>query len=72
MDISLIYPGLIIKVYNRWGQIVWISAEGYPRAKSWKGEDNGGRELPVDSYHYIIHLNNGTGRTMQGVITIIK
>ncbi len=72
MDLSLIYPEMIIKVFNRWGQVVWISDRGYPKSGAWKGTDSHGRDLPVDSYHYIIYLNNDSGRTMTGIVTIVK
>jgi gliding motility-associated-like protein len=69
-DITTIYPDLIIKVFNRWGQVVWISDSGY--SSPWRGNDNGGRPLPVDSYHYIVYLNNGSGVSVSGIITLVK
>ncbi len=72
MDLTFIYPKMLVKIYNRWGQMVWISKRGYPRGSAWNGMDNNGRSLPVDSYHYIIYLNNNTGRTMRGIVTLVK
>ncbi|MFN2378917.1 MAG: PKD-like domain-containing protein [Bacteroidales bacterium] len=63
-----LYPEVEIRILNRWGAQVWASERGYPQP--WDGKSNG-RDLPVDSYHYIINLNNGT-RPIIGNITIIK
>ncbi len=54
-DIEL-YPDVVITVYNRWSQEVWRSDRGY--TQPWDGRSNG-IMLPVDSYHYVIELNNG-------------
>lgn len=71
-ELAFVYPEMIVKIYNRWGKMVWESKRGYPRSEAWKGTDRAGRELPVDSYHYIIYLNNESGVTLKGSITIIK
>jgi gliding motility-associated-like protein len=71
-EIAVLYPDLSIEVFNRVGQRVWNSPVGYPRIDSWLGVDNFGKKLPVDSYFYIIHLNNGTGVIMQGIVTIVR
>ncbi|MFH0843004.1 MAG: gliding motility-associated C-terminal domain-containing protein [Bacteroidota bacterium] len=63
-----IYPEAEIRIFNRWGETVWRSEKGYPQP--WDGRSNG-RQLPVDSYHYIIDLNNGT-KPVVGNITIVR
>jgi gliding motility-associated-like protein len=63
-----LYPEIEITIYNRWGQALWESEKGYPIP--WDGR-SGGDELPVDSYHYVIDLHNGT-RPIIGAITIIR
>jgi gliding motility-associated-like protein len=63
-----LYPDAEVKVFNRWSELVWKSERGYPRP--WDGRSNG-MNLPVDSYHYIIDLNNGS-RLNVGTITIVK
>jgi gliding motility-associated-like protein len=64
-----LYPKAEITVYNRWGQAVWNSEKGYPIP--WDGKSSRGFDLPVDSYHYAINLNNGT-RILIGTVTIIR
>jgi gliding motility-associated-like protein len=62
------YPEMQITIYNRWGQAVWKSGSGYP--VPWDGKSNGS-ELPLDSYHYIIDLHNGT-KPIIGFVTIVR
>ena len=63
-----LYPQMEIRVFNRWGETVWRSEKGYP--KPWDGKSNGAH-LPVDSYHYIINLHNGS-KPIMGNITIVR
>jgi gliding motility-associated-like protein len=63
-----LYPNMEMTIYNRWGQSVWKSETGYP--VPWDGKSNGVL-LPVDSYHYIIDLHNGT-KPILGDITIVR
>jgi len=61
------YPNATVEVYDRWGRRVYYS-DGYPQP--WNGTHDG-KVLPMDSYHYIIKLNNGTDPII-GNITIVK
>jgi len=63
-----LYPTVEIMIFNRWGETVWRSESGYPRP--WDGKSNG-RDLPIDSYHYIIDLHNGT-KPLVGNVTIVR
>jgi gliding motility-associated-like protein len=62
------YPNMEITIYNRWGQSVWKSGVGYP--VPWDGKSNG-TDLPIDSYHYVIDLHNGS-KPIIGDITIVR
>ncbi|HEX8331286.1 MAG TPA: PKD domain-containing protein [Segetibacter sp.] len=61
------YPGAIIEVFNRYGQLVYKST-GYP--KQWDGTYNG-VALPVGVYYYIINPKNGR-KQLTGSVTILK
>ena len=63
-----LYPQMEIKVFNRWGEILWRSEKGYPQP--WDGRSNG-KDLPIDSYHYIIDLHNGS-KPLVGNVTIVR
>jgi gliding motility-associated-like protein len=63
-----LYPLIEVKIFNRWGELVWKSEKGYP--KPWDGRSKGSL-LPLDSYHYIIDLHNGS-KPIIGHVTIVK
>ena len=63
-----LYPEVEVTVFNRWGEVVWKSARGY--SVPWDGRSKG-RPLPMDSYHYIIDLHNGS-KLMIGNVTIVR
>lgn len=58
------YPNNTLKVYNRWGNIVF-EQRGYDN--TWNGTSNGRstikaeKELPVGTYYYILDLGDGSG-----------
>ena len=63
-----LYPSMEVTIYNRWGQSVWMSGTGYP--VPWDGKSNGA-DLPIDSYHYVIDLHNGS-KPVIGDVTIVR
>ena len=63
-----LYPEAVVKIFNRWGELLWTSERGY--SVPWDGRSNG-RSLQIDSYHYIINLHNGS-KPLIGTITIVK
>ena len=65
------YPGSKITVFDRWGQIVFIST-GYSSEKRWNGTNKGLR-LPSGTYFYIIELNaSGASKIYNGDVSIIR
>ena len=68
------YPNCDVKVFNRYGQIVFKS-RGY--AEPWNGgyQNNLGKEMPVGTYYYVIQLNSshkGAKRVLKGHVAIIR
>ena len=65
------YPEAIIKVYNRWGNIVY-EGPGGPEytANPWNGT-KGGSELPAAVYYYVIELNYND-ISLAGSVTIMR
>ena len=63
-----LYPEIEVKIYNRWGELIWKSDKGYPIPWDGRSNDN---VLPVDSYHYTIDLHNGS-KLIIGHVTIVK
>lgn len=69
-----LYPNCDVKVFNRYGQIVFKS-QGY--AEPWNGgyQNNLGKEMPVGTYYYVIQLNSshkGAKRVLKGHVAIIR
>ncbi|HQJ21155.1 MAG TPA: gliding motility-associated C-terminal domain-containing protein, partial [Bacteroidales bacterium] len=62
------YPNAEILVYNRWGKLIFKTKN--PAANPWDGRYKG-KLVPVDSYHYILYLNDGS-KPRKGVITVIR
>lgn len=67
IDYLMYYPEVSVEVFDRWGNKVFSSI-GYN--DPWDGT-NKGRELPMDSYYFIIDLNNGY-EPFTGSVTIIR
>jgi gliding motility-associated-like protein len=62
------YPKASVKVYSRWGQLVFSTENGY--STPWDGTFKG-KALPMDSYFYVIDLKNGS-KIITGQVTIIR
>jgi gliding motility-associated-like protein len=62
------YPHMTIKVYDRWGRLVYSSESGY--SKPWDGSSKG-KPLPMDTYYYIVDFGDGSG-TSVGSVAIIR
>jgi len=59
-----------VRVYDRWGTLVWHKNDGY---EPWDGVDIRGRVLPVDSYHYeIIYIEDYQQKVARGSVTIVR
>ncbi|HLO59120.1 MAG TPA: gliding motility-associated C-terminal domain-containing protein, partial [Bacteroidales bacterium] len=68
---SQVYPEGSIKIYDRIGNLVFECTGGCPQ--DWNGEDSHGRQLPVDTYYYIIDLNTADDNPpLKGIVTIIR
>ncbi|MGM0377868.1 MAG: gliding motility-associated C-terminal domain-containing protein [Bacteroidota bacterium] len=65
-----LYPDNVVKIYDRWGDLVY-EAKGYDEGKYWDGTDMNGKELPMDSYYYMIDLGTGE-KPLFGSVTIIR
>lgn len=62
------YPDMVVKVFNRWGDLMFESTKGY--TKSWDGKYNG-TESASATYYYIILLGNGE-KELSGTINIVR
>ena len=60
------YPNNKLTVFNRWGDKVYQAA---PYMNDWQGTYNN-TELPQGTYYYILVLDQATGQTQGGYLTI--
>ncbi|MEC7863983.1 MAG: gliding motility-associated C-terminal domain-containing protein, partial [Bacteroidota bacterium] len=63
------YENALVQVFNRWGGLVFES-KGGENYQAWDGT-NGGKELAVGTYYYIIDLDTGD-EPQTGPITIVR
>jgi gliding motility-associated-like protein len=63
-----LFPNAEISVFTRWGKLVFNTKN--IAANPWDGRYKG-ELLPTDSYHYVLHLNDGS-QPRSGVISIIR
>lgn len=63
------FPQAVVEIFDRWGNLVYRSEPGY--SEPWDGTSNDGRELPMDSYYFVIDLGPGEEPVM-GNVTIIR
>ncbi len=63
------FPQAIVEIYDRWGQLVFRSESGY--SNPWDGS-SAGKEMPMDSYYYVINLNSEGLEPISGTVTLIK
>ncbi|HRT89848.1 MAG TPA: gliding motility-associated C-terminal domain-containing protein, partial [Bacteroidales bacterium] len=63
-----LYPDAEVFVYNRWGRLVYRTKN--IAANPWDGKYKG-KLVPVDSYHYILDLKDGS-QPRKGVITVVR
>ncbi len=63
-----LFPNAEVFVFTRWGKLVYNTKN--ISANPWDGTFKG-KLLPTDSYHYILHLNDGS-KPRSGVISIIR
>lgn len=66
-NLEKLYPGCHIVIFNRAGSVVFES-DGY--AEPWDGTYKG-EKLPMGAYYYRLDLNDGSGKSFDGSISII-
>lgn len=65
------YPNCLVKIYNRWGQLVFQST-GYGLGKRWDGTYEG-RTLGASAYYYTLDLRDDEdSEVRKGYISLVK
>ena len=63
------YPNAIVKVFNRWGALIYIE---YEAKGLWDGLSKNGEMVPNSTYYYVIELNDSQKRKFSGDVSIIR
>ncbi|HRH36165.1 MAG TPA: gliding motility-associated C-terminal domain-containing protein, partial [Catalimonadaceae bacterium] len=63
------YPNSTVKVFNRWGNMVYESEKGYP--KPWDGKFEG-NPIPPGAYYYIVDFGDSALTPKSGSITLVR
>jgi len=63
-----LFPDVSIKVYDRWGRLVYHVDKGYQN--DWDGTYNG-KDLPMDTYYFILDLKTGED-PITGTVSIVR
>ena len=71
VNIDNVYPNNMVRVYNRWGGLIFESDNGAYLQRPWDGRFNG-EELPVASYYFIIEFNEISVKNTTGIVTIVR
>ncbi|GEM_PF-654618 len=67
------YPENIVRVYNRWGSLIFeheANASNPYSSNMWDGTYQG-QPLPVGSYYFVIDFNDGGAEPQKGTVSII-
>lgn len=63
------YPNATVKVFNRWGNLVFESEKGYP--KPWDGKFEG-NQVPPGAYYYLVDFGDASLTPKSGSITLVR
>lgn len=66
-----LFPNAVLDIYDRWGRLVY-HAKGLDPLNVWDGKTMSGKELPMDSYYYVIELNYRGLEPLVGYINIVR
>ncbi len=65
------FPNNVVSIFNRWGNLIYRSAEGKYESNPWNGTFEG-KDMPVGSYYFIIDYNDGHTDGATGIVSIVK
>jgi gliding motility-associated-like protein len=66
-----LFPDAVLDIYDRWGRLIY-HASGLDPLNVWDGKSMSGKELPMDSYYYVIELNYRGLEPLVGYINIVR
>jgi gliding motility-associated-like protein len=64
------FPLHTVKIFNRWGHLIWTSPPG--GFIGWDGTNQDNNEMPIGAYFYVIELNDDSKKIFKASVTIIR
>jgi gliding motility-associated-like protein len=71
IDYIDLFPDAVVEIFDRWGRLIYHKANLDPE-NVWDGKSQSGKEMPMDSYYYVIDLKYFNVEPLVGTINIIK
>ena len=69
-NIEIYEPGVIVKLFNRWGQIVYESGMDFTYSDNlWNGKNSNGKDVEIATYYYVIELE-GYEKNYTGYVVV--
>ncbi len=66
-----LFPGAVVEIFDRWGRLIYHAEDPDPE-NVWDGVSKAGKEMPMDSYYYVIDLKYRNSDPLVGNINIIR
>ena len=66
-----LFPGATVEIFDRWGRLIYRKVNPDPE-NVWDGMSQDGKEMPMDSYYYVIDFEYYDAKPLVGNINIIK
>ena len=66
-----LFPGAIVEIFDRWGRLIY-HVENPDPYNVWDGRSQAGKEMPMDSYYYVIDLKYRNSKPLVGTINVIR
>lgn len=64
-----LFPEAVLEVFDRWGRLVYRTESVY--TEPWDGKSNG-KEMPMDSYFFVLELNYMNLEALSGTLNLIR
>lgn len=61
-----------VRIFNRWGNLVWNKSNYNNTTVAWRGENNNGNPLPNGTYFYAIEIQGNSSAGKSGWIQITR
>ena len=71
-NIELYEPGVSVKVFNRWGQLIYESNNNEYSNDLWDGINMKGKEVEIATYYYVVEVDAEKGKKQYTGYVVVK